>query len=225
MGVVWTMVCAEEPLHGLLAGPSRLAPEARPALPPGQYEGGGEGPYPVRDGGGSLPSREDRWSCPMLKRCSKCEELKDRLSFNENAAAKDGLQHWCSDCRSIDARRPEAMAASRERVRRYEGSEKARIKHKRYRQSEKGRTTGSRNAKKYKRNHPEVALAHQLVRNAIRRGELKRPIRCSECGRIGSVDAHHDNYSRPLHVRFLCRSCHLNHHEKTVGPIMPPDRS
>ena len=45
---------------------------------------------------------------------------------------------------------------------------------------------------------------------AINRGEIvKTP--CEIC-KSHTVDAHHDDYSKPLQVRFLCRSHHLGLH-------------
>jgi len=52
-------------------------------------------------------------------------------------------------------------------------------------------------------------LANAKVHKAVKTGVLKRPARCSECGRRnGRIVAHHENYERPLEVVWLCDSCH-----------------
>lgn len=55
-----------------------------------------------------------------------------------------------------------------------------------------------------------------LVKQSIRRGELTNPKECSKCHTIKHrIVAHHDNYSEPFLVRWLCNSCHrLFHLEK-----------
>lgn len=50
---------------------------------------------------------------------------------------------------------------------------------------------------------------------AIREGRLMRAP-CEVCGAAKS-DAHHDDYAKPLAVRWLCRSCHKKHHAE-FGP-------
>jgi hypothetical protein len=51
---------------------------------------------------------------------------------------------------------------------------------------------------------------HVITGHAIRDGRLvKQP--CEVCGEI-EVDAHHDDYSKPLDVRWLCRKHHAEHH-------------
>lgn len=53
--------------------------------------------------------------------------------------------------------------------------------------------------------------AHSLVWEALRRGDLtKQP--CEECGRVDKIHAHHDDYTKPLMVHWLCVSCHRKHH-------------
>lgn len=59
-------------------------------------------------------------------------------------------------------------------------------------------------------------IAHGAVRNAIRRGELKRGP-CEICGAVHGeggalIDGHHDDYSKPLAVTWLCRSHHKQIH-------------
>ena len=50
--------------------------------------------------------------------------------------------------------------------------------------------------------------ARAAVYRAVRRGVLRRPNRCSECGAEGPVQGHHIDYMRPLEVVWLCRRCH-----------------
>lgn len=62
--------------------------------------------------------------------------------------------------------------------------------------------------------------AHNLVEKAIKRGALINPHVCSSCGSSGqfkdgrsSIQAHHDDYDKPLEVRWLCQKCHHEWHK------------
>lgn len=57
---------------------------------------------------------------------------------------------------------------------------------------------------------PVRKRAIDLVQRAKERGELKRQP-CEVCGEV-SVVAHHDDYAKPLDVRWLCRSHHQKWH-------------
>lgn len=58
--------------------------------------------------------------------------------------------------------------------------------------------------------------AHAAVWTAIRSGRLTRPDACERCGAVGSVDGHHDDYARPLDVRWLCVGCHAEQHRRAA---------
>jgi len=47
-----------------------------------------------------------------------------------------------------------------------------------------------------------------LTSMAIRHGIIARPTHCQSCGTGCKPNAHHDDYSQVLDVRFYCRSCH-----------------
>jgi hypothetical protein len=74
-------------------------------------------------------------------------------------------------------------------------------------------------SKKY-RNDPDKRMKHTarwLVARAITSNKiLKQP--CEICGNV-KVDAHHDDYYKPLEVRWLCRSHHVEWHKnnKVLG--------
>jgi len=69
--------------------------------------------------------------------------------------------------------------------------------------------------RRYVARYPEKHEAHRLMTNAIRRGELVRKP-CEVCGEI-KVDGHHEDYSKPLDVRWLCRVHHIEAHNGRFG--------
>ncbi len=61
-----------------------------------------------------------------------------------------------------------------------------------------------------KEKYPERLKARELAYTAFRRGKLKKSA-CEVCGDLES-EAHHDDYSRPLDVRWLCPKHHRVEH-------------
>lgn len=53
--------------------------------------------------------------------------------------------------------------------------------------------------------------ARRKTTQAIRRGEIRSSLYCEKCGK-GGAECHHDDYSNPLAVRFLCTSCRQKYH-------------
>lgn len=63
--------------------------------------------------------------------------------------------------------------------------------------------------------------ARWAVRRAVSAGKLhKSP--CESCGEL-AVQGHHDDYSKPLEVRWLCSPCHRDWHKRNT-PIYPEAR-
>ena len=60
----------------------------------------------------------------------------------------------------------------------------------------------------YRQTNPEKYKAHYAVNNAVQSGRLKpaRAFGCSECGQP-ATEYHHDDYSKPLDIRPVCRPC------------------
>lgn len=46
------------------------------------------------------------------------------------------------------------------------------------------------------------------VRDAIRAGKMSRPETCQSCNKKCKPHGHHDDYTKPLEVRWLCVTCH-----------------
>jgi hypothetical protein len=140
-----------------------------------------------------------------VKSCFKCHVEKPLTEFYRHAQMGDGHLNKCKDCTKTDTKRnyrvtvPERQAY--ERVRNQEPARKAaRLQYQ-----------TNRRAK-----HPEKHQAHNAVRNAIKSGLLvRRP--CEVCQSPAS-EAHHPDYSRPLHVEWLCR----RHHREREGRVALP---
>ena len=64
-------------------------------------------------------------------------------------------------------------------------------------------------SKRYRLKNPQKTKAHDAVNSAVKRGKLVRPTDCSECANpTGRIEAHHDDYSQLLMVRWVCVKCH-----------------
>ncbi|QTC89414.1 hypothetical protein IFE19_01385 [Brevundimonas pondensis] len=65
-------------------------------------------------------------------------------------------------------------------------------------------------AREWREAHPDAYRAHNAVNNAVRDGRLtKEP--CLFCGEA-KVHGHHQDYSKPLDVIWLCPRCHHRLH-------------
>lgn len=70
--------------------------------------------------------------------------------------------------------------------------------------------------KRWRDANPVATSAHSATRSAIRRG-LVTPGPCEQCG-TDKAEAHHPDYSRPMHVERFCRQYHKAEHAKLRGP-------
>lgn len=76
----------------------------------------------------------------------------------------------------------------------------------RYRQTEAGKANALASQRRTLAKYPQKFKARITLRNAVAAGKLtKGP--CEICGET-DVQGHHDDYSKPLEVRWLCRQHH-----------------
>lgn len=74
------------------------------------------------------------------------------------------------------------------------------------------RNRAAGNARTMKNRRERYGNAHALVLRAIERGELAK-MPCEICGEW-ETQAHHDDYNKPLSVRWLCDKHHKEWHAK-----------
>jgi hypothetical protein len=144
------------------------------------------------------------------KWCNACRRWVTIEGFYRNRARRDGLSSECKACsirnalRYSHSERGRAMAATPDRVAKRNAKDAA------WQKTAAGLANGRRQARAYRLRHPEKTHARALAKSAVRWGRLvRRP--CEVCG-LGDTHAHHDDYSRPLDVRWLCRRHHQEWH-------------
>ena len=50
--------------------------------------------------------------------------------------------------------------------------------------------------------------ARSKFAQAVKLGIIQREFECADCGKHGPCDAHHTDYTKPYHVKWLCKGCH-----------------
>ena len=129
------------------------------------------------------------------KRCSLCHLMKFIDEFYNEKRGCNGKSVKCKVCHKVlnkkwKKQNPEKV---REGYRRY-GRNHAE------RRCQEARTRDAKN--------PLRAKARRKVRYEIEMGRMVRPERCEDCSKRRRVVGHHDDYSKPLDVRWLCYPCH-----------------
>ena len=129
------------------------------------------------------------------KKCFKCGEVKPLTEFYKHKQMADGRVNKCRECNKMD------VTKNRER----------RIDY--YREYDRAR--GARQTDDYRRKYcerfPVKRRAQHMVSNSIRDGKLFREP-CEVCGATERVHAHHDDYAKPLNIRWLCAAHHSQWH-------------
>lgn len=132
-----------------------------------------------------------------LKRCFKCQRELPADDFYRHPRMGDGRLGKCKRCTKLDVR-----ANYQRRRGQYLAYDRARSK------TPKRRKQLAESKERY----PVKEKSRQRLHTAIARGKaVRRP--CEVCGNP-RTDAHHDDYAKPLQVRWLCRLHHMRlHHE------------
>lgn len=146
------------------------------------------------------------------KKCFKCLEIKSISEFYKNKGMSDGHLNKCKTCTKLDVSKN--YLKNREYYRSYE-KERNQLQYRKEARTNYQKTPGGRERcnlakKRYIEKDKVKARAHSMTSNAIRNKKLhKQP--CEICGAI-KAEAHHDDYSKPLEVRWLCKKHHMEHH-------------
>ena len=62
--------------------------------------------------------------------------------------------------------------------------------------------------RKARKKNPIRFRCGEILHYAVRTGKIVRPDDCSACGSTAFIEGHHEDYSKPLEVEWLCKKCH-----------------
>lgn len=138
----------------------------------------------------------------QMKTCFKCGVTKSLDEFYKHPAMGDGYLGKCKECA-----RQDVIANRTKRVKYYRAYDKMRFHNNTARRKRLFEQTPE-----YRRRNPEKYRAHSLVASALRCKRLfKQP--CARCGSL-EVHGHHEDYSKPLDVMWLCPVHHSERHKE-----------
>jgi hypothetical protein len=141
-----------------------------------------------------------------MKTCFKCGVPKELKEFYKHPQMADGHLSKCIECAKADVLRH--RAANLDAVQAYD-RERGKLPHRLANVRAYHKAHPDKIAKYHRKTwekYPERRNAAVAVGNAVRDGRLmKQP--CEVCGAT-KVEAHHDDYTKPLEVRWLCNPHH-----------------
>jgi len=151
------------------------------------------------------------------KTCKKCGAERQLSHFYKHPKAADGHDNSCKECRKEAVRKNRKRNADYYRAydaKRFKEDPKVRERHKRYQQTPDGKKSMNAARKKWGDNNSDKKAASTLINNRVRDGRILKPDKCRDCGSTGRIEGHHEDYSKPLEVVWLCRQCHVNRHKE-----------
>jgi len=131
-----------------------------------------------------------------MKACFKCGLEKPLSSFYKHKGMMDGHVNKCKECNKYDV--AQHRLNNIDRIRAYDRA--------------RGNRQDSEYLSTWRAKYPKKYKAHSMVNNQKRAGNLHQEP-CEVCGNNNSV-AHHDDYAKPLNVRWLCQKHHKQWHAK-----------
>lgn len=159
-----------------------------------------------------------------MKKCFKCSVDKSLSEYYKHKAMADGHLNKCKQCTKTDVNKhrdeniEKIRAYDRNRPNKKERAEKS----SEYQKHGKGREVHLYANMKYKQENPIRCKARNAVSNALRDKRLFRPSYCESCNKDCKPQGHHDDYLKPLSVRWLCARCHADFH-KNAREILRDD--
>lgn len=149
-----------------------------------------------------------------MKVCRECKQEKPLNEFYKHPSMADGRLNQCMEC--VKQRVREHRKLNIEKIQAYDKSRSMQphrvLARKEYVKTEAGKLARKKASEAYAKKYPMKYAAHVITNNAIRDGLLMKAKNCSTCNSEEKIEGHHDDYTKPLEVRWLCEKCHKEWH-------------
>jgi hypothetical protein len=145
------------------------------------------------------------------------EKFRECVSRYYYSHREDLIAKAVARIREKKARDPEYAAKCRLGTQRWYYSKEGREWFRKYRNN--NRKKQRKFAENWRINNPDKISAHNAVYRALNSGTLVRPKHCSRCPYDAKIEAHHNDYRKPLEVTWLCRKCHVIIHPHVKKPV------
>ena len=132
-------------------------------------------------------------------KCSSCGELFTRDNFYKDKRNPNGLKSQCKKCHSLGNIKSRDLNNTRRINRKHMRRARQKDPNK-FRQREKIASRLRLKDEKYR--------ARMILNIAVRGEKLLKPKICEKCGKKLKLTAHHEDYTKPLDVKWLCYECH-----------------
>lgn len=139
------------------------------------------------------------------KICRTCQEVKTLDRFYLHKQMADGHLNICKDC--VKERIKKYYDFNKEKINKYD-----RIRGRTEERREKNRIRSLTRKSPRKKGDPVKIKARTELGNALRSGKIQSPSHCQDCGVECKPHGHHEDYSKPLDVVWLCSLCHGKRH-------------
>lgn len=140
-------------------------------------------------------------------RCKKCVAEYKRQHYERNKQKyKDKAKQW----------REENPEKYRDYLADYyqRNAENLRIKHREYQDQPHVKEAIAARFRDYRKDEEfrKKERARGMVNKRLLSGKIVKPNKCEVCCSEGYVEAHHEDYDKPLEVVWVCKKCHENIH-------------
>ena len=147
-----------------------------------------------------------------MKRCNRCGESKPVSEFSKGSGNSDGLQRNCKSCAAdrYQQNREKIRAQQKQNWLRYSTENAEALKFKSIEYRKNNPDSAKTQKRRYRAEFGPKVEAKNKVWSHILTGRIKKQP-CEICG-SEKADAHHDDYSKPMEIRWLCRKHHAEWH-------------
>ena len=130
------------------------------------------------------------------QKCFKCSKVLPLSEFYKHKKMGNGHIGKCKTCTKVDVQ--EYRRDNIEKIRKYDNI-RSKLSHR--------KINAIKILKTRRKTTPQKNRANAIAGQALKSGKIKkRP--CYFCESNDNIEMHHPDYTKPLRVYFLCRSCH-----------------